>query len=408
MRDHPLTPMTDANLVRVLQAQTRRGRPAALRRGGARRRAPRECALQALAADGVRLAVADAIDNADLRASGRGLADAPLVTAGSGVAIGLPQNFGARLAARATRGAPAAPGGRGGGGVSGSCSVATNARWQHWLQAAGRRFRIDPLALAARAPTWPPRRWPGPRRLAAGAGAGLRHRRARRGQGGAGRGWASSAPARWWSTRWPPWRARWYSAACAGWWWPAARPRARWCRRWACTRCASAADRPRRALDRTRPGADRPLLLALKSGNFGSDRLLHQGAGAPSCHDRHAMTETRARDLPRRPLAVRARLRARHRRQHQRAAARWRRLPDHAHRRLPGHARPARLAQVAADGSSSAGDRASKTLAAAPAHLRRRARGALRDPHPQHPPGGADAGRRLEPTTSCRRSRPTS
>ena len=79
------------------------------------------------------------------------------------------------------------------------------------------------------------------------------------------------------------------------------------------------------------------------------------------------------RDLPRRREPVRARLRARHGRQHQRAAGR--RLPDHAHRRLPGLSRPgaagaARRASVQQTG----GDRASKTIALHRAHLRRSAR----------------------------------
>src|SRR5687767_7655528 len=67
MRDHPLTPMTDANLVRVLQAQSRARvglvRHDVVARGAA---AVRE-RFDALRAEGVRLAVADAIDDDDLR-----------------------------------------------------------------------------------------------------------------------------------------------------------------------------------------------------------------------------------------------------------------------------------------------------------------------------------------------------
>ncbi|HSI56396.1 MAG TPA: 3-oxo-tetronate kinase [Ideonella sp.] len=148
MRDHPLTPMRDANLVRVMQAQTQRRvglvahdvvarGPQAIRE--------RFAALQAL---GVGVAVVDAVDNADLLRIGAALAGLPLVTAGSGIAIGLPPNWQSRLGdgAGAAR-LPAAGGGR--AVVSGSCSVATNAQVQLFLQAGRPAFAVDPLAIAA-------------------------------------------------------------------------------------------------------------------------------------------------------------------------------------------------------------------------------------------------------------------
>ncbi len=93
MRDHPLTPMTDSNLVRVMQAQTRRrvglvaydtvaAGPDAIR-----------ARFAALQGEGVGVAVVDAIGNADLMRLGEALAGMALVTAGSGVAIGLPRNW---------------------------------------------------------------------------------------------------------------------------------------------------------------------------------------------------------------------------------------------------------------------------------------------------------------------------
>ncbi|MFN3297113.1 3-oxo-tetronate kinase, partial [Caldimonas sp.] len=85
MRHHPLTPMTDANLVKVLQAQSR-GRVGLLRYDtvGQGVQAVRERLAQ-LRAEGVRLAVADAIDNDDLRTLAAACAGLPLITAGSGV-----------------------------------------------------------------------------------------------------------------------------------------------------------------------------------------------------------------------------------------------------------------------------------------------------------------------------------
>ncbi|HET8747074.1 MAG TPA: 3-oxo-tetronate kinase [Ramlibacter sp.] len=149
MRHHPLTPMTDANLVRVLQAQTQ------LRVGllgheatGAGAEAVRE-RMAALRAEGVAVAVADAVRNEDLLALAEACADLPLVTAGSGLALGLP-------AAYATRGwlqPDAAAGDTGAVGglaavLSGSCSAATNAQVQRWLDDRRPAWRIDPLAAA--------------------------------------------------------------------------------------------------------------------------------------------------------------------------------------------------------------------------------------------------------------------
>src|SRR5690606_4907847 len=88
-----LTPMTDANLVRVLQAQSRRKvgllRYDTLAAGVA---ATRD-AISRLRTDGVGIAIVDATSDADLMTMGEAFAELPLVTAGSGLAIGLPQNF---------------------------------------------------------------------------------------------------------------------------------------------------------------------------------------------------------------------------------------------------------------------------------------------------------------------------
>ena len=150
MRHHPLTPMTDANLVRVLQPQTRHKLglvaydvvaqgPQAIR--------DRFAALQA---EGVRIGVVDAVSNDDLMRIGAALAGMALVTAGSGIAIGLAQNWqaGGRFsrAAGADR-LPPATGLR--AVVSGSCSLATNAQVLHFKRSGRPSFAIDPLALAA-------------------------------------------------------------------------------------------------------------------------------------------------------------------------------------------------------------------------------------------------------------------
>ncbi len=145
MRNHPLTPMTDANLVRVLQAQSRRKVGlidyTVVARGVS---AIRE-RIAALKAQGVGIAIVDAIGDEDLRRLGPALADLPLVTAGSGVAIGLPANFGIAPTPRAADLPPAT-------GfhaiVSGSCSVATRGQVEAFRTEGGAARAVDANVLA--------------------------------------------------------------------------------------------------------------------------------------------------------------------------------------------------------------------------------------------------------------------
>jgi uncharacterized protein YgbK (DUF1537 family) len=146
MRDHPLTPMIDANLVRVLQRQVR-GKVGlvdhrTVRRGTEAIRAR----MQALEAEGATFAIVDAVADDDLMAMGRAFANLPLVVAGSGVAIGLPQNHGLAPSAEAAR----LPKARGAAAVvSGSCSVASNTQVHDFLTRGGAGFAVDPLELAS-------------------------------------------------------------------------------------------------------------------------------------------------------------------------------------------------------------------------------------------------------------------
>ena len=146
MQNHPLTPMTDPNLVRVLQAQT----PSRVGLIDHSVVAQGEAAIRAridqLKAEGVRMAVVDAVSNADLLRLGPALKGMPLVTAGSGVAIGLPGNFGVAPCNEAAR-LPAAQGLQ--AIVSGSCSVATNQQVMDFIKAGKPALAIDPLRIAA-------------------------------------------------------------------------------------------------------------------------------------------------------------------------------------------------------------------------------------------------------------------
>ena len=144
MQNHPLTPMTDANLVRVMQAQTKRKVGLIDYKTVAQGAASIRERIAALRSEGVGVAVVDATSNDDLHLLGPALQSMPLVTAGSGVAIGLPANFGLKPSLQASQ-LPAATGLQ--AVVSGSCSLATNAQVAHF-KATGRPARaIDPASL---------------------------------------------------------------------------------------------------------------------------------------------------------------------------------------------------------------------------------------------------------------------
>ncbi|WP_340530526.1 3-oxo-tetronate kinase, partial [Cupriavidus necator] len=93
MEHHPLTPMTDASLVRVLQRQSK-SKVGLLRHDAVARGAQATAErIAALRTDGVRMAIADAVSDADLFTLGEACAGLPLITGGSGIALGLPGNF---------------------------------------------------------------------------------------------------------------------------------------------------------------------------------------------------------------------------------------------------------------------------------------------------------------------------
>lgn len=126
MQNHPLTPMSDPDLRRWLALQSKNtiGHvPATSVFAGAETIG---AALDAQHAAGNRHIIVDAIRDEDLMEIGRAAADLKLVTGGSGVALGLPRNFGCR---------PGTPSWTGQAGrvlaLSGSCSVATRAQVKH-------------------------------------------------------------------------------------------------------------------------------------------------------------------------------------------------------------------------------------------------------------------------------------
>ena len=125
MQDHPLTPMRDSNLVRVLSRQTDGTVGLVPWATVARGAVPLRAALSALREQGRRYAIVDALTEADLMAIGAAVEGHALVTGGSGVAMGLPENF-RRAGLLGDGDAAALPTVRGPAAVlAGSCSRAT-------------------------------------------------------------------------------------------------------------------------------------------------------------------------------------------------------------------------------------------------------------------------------------------
>ena len=142
MEHHPLTPMRDANLVRVLSRQTDGTVGlvpwATVTRGAEAVRAM----LNGLKEQGRRYAIVDAITEADLVAIGKAAAAHALITGGSGVAMGLPANFRAAGLLRERADVTALPAAPGHAAVlAGSCSRAT------LFQVGAARDRVPTLEL---------------------------------------------------------------------------------------------------------------------------------------------------------------------------------------------------------------------------------------------------------------------
>jgi uncharacterized protein YgbK (DUF1537 family) len=145
MQNHPLTPMTDPDIRRWLRLQTR-GDVGGIDLAGVR------SGVDALrtrfageARAGRRLVVTDAVDDGDLMTIGAAVADHKLVTGGSGIAQGLPENFRTRgkLSGKRTQ----LPVARGRGVVlCGSCSTASQAQVANYRK-ANPSLTIDPGGL---------------------------------------------------------------------------------------------------------------------------------------------------------------------------------------------------------------------------------------------------------------------
>lgn len=150
MRDHPLTPMHDSNLMRLLAPQVTRPVGLANRLTVARGPDALRGQLADLAAQGVAHVIIDAVADEDLSTIAAACRDMPLITGGSAVAMPLPALYlkDGRLAADTpqvkTSDLPQQT-----VLLSGSCSAMTRAQVAAYL---GPKHRLDPLDLAANGP----------------------------------------------------------------------------------------------------------------------------------------------------------------------------------------------------------------------------------------------------------------
>jgi uncharacterized protein YgbK (DUF1537 family) len=148
LKDHPLNPMHDANLVRVLGRQTALPVGLVTIDTIARGEAAVRQAFAAQAAVGKRILIVDTLRDSDLHTIGAACSDMPLVTGGSGIALGLAANFvrAGKIAKRAAQTHMPAPQGRS-VVLAGSCSVATRGQIAAAIAAGQPTLALDVDAL---------------------------------------------------------------------------------------------------------------------------------------------------------------------------------------------------------------------------------------------------------------------
>ncbi|MGI9424857.1 MAG: 3-oxo-tetronate kinase [Hyphomicrobiaceae bacterium] len=150
MKDHPLTPMRDANLVNVMQRQTTLATGLVSYETVERGSDAIAQALRDAIDAGQKFVVVDAINDRHLMDIGTAIAGHKLVTGGSGIALGLPDNFARQgLFEKADMSQPMVA--RPGRALilSGSCSEATRGQIARAVKSGMPAMRVDALDLAA-------------------------------------------------------------------------------------------------------------------------------------------------------------------------------------------------------------------------------------------------------------------
>lgn len=152
MKDHPLTPMRDSNLMRLLEPQVTQKVGLVNRLVVDQGVEALRSRLEALSSEGVAHVVVDAVANADLAIIAEACRDLPLMTGGSAVAMPLPSLYLADGVLSADAPKALKPDLSAGQIVlSGSCSAMTRKQVAAYSGAAA-SFKLDPLSLAQEGP----------------------------------------------------------------------------------------------------------------------------------------------------------------------------------------------------------------------------------------------------------------
>ena len=146
MRNHPITPMTDSSLVRLVEMQSQ-GKCGVVTLETIRQGAQAvKAKIAELKANGYSYAVLDAVDESDLVVQGEALKDMRLVTGGSGLAIGLARQVAEPNSDSKQAQSLGYPQGKQAVVFSGSCSVMTNKQVAFYQQqAAAKMVDVDQL-----------------------------------------------------------------------------------------------------------------------------------------------------------------------------------------------------------------------------------------------------------------------
>lgn len=153
MKDHPLTPMRDSNLMRLLEPQVNRPVGLVDRLTVAKGVQALQAELSSLKQQGVGHVVVDAVANTDLEVIASACMDMPLITGGSAIAMPLPALYMAEGLLPPDALTDQQPQlGTGSIVLSGSCSVMTNKQVSVYIKGGAPSFRLDPLELAENGP----------------------------------------------------------------------------------------------------------------------------------------------------------------------------------------------------------------------------------------------------------------
>ena len=148
MKDHPLTPMRDSGLMRLLTPQVAGAVGLANRNIVSKGPTALRAKLAQLSSDGIRHVIIDAVCDDDLRTIAAASFDMPLLTGGSAIAGQLPQFYIQQGLASLSEHRQAQPKVTGGSIVlSGSCSAMTRRQVANYAGKVA-SLRLDPIALA--------------------------------------------------------------------------------------------------------------------------------------------------------------------------------------------------------------------------------------------------------------------